>query len=823
MIARTDTRSTFSARSLFAICALIVLGLGGLVSAQVSHGGTPWSIAAQDKTSIQTEVMPAIDLNRLQLEDRIDAAEGKAFRFGEAFSVNLSMENTGTWTDLPDGSRVWRLRISCPGAYSINLIYSAFHLPAGTQFYVYSEDQKMILGSFTEENNKPHGQFATAPVKGDSCILEYDEPAGTPRKAQIQLGNVIHGYKNVFFKFEKDYGESGSCNINVACTDGDNHRDQIRSAGMLLTTTGTRFCSGSLINNTRQDKTPLFLTANHCTSSTTDYNTWVVMFNYQSATCANADGPTTQTCSGAALKAKNADSDFCLIQLNEAPPTSYNVYYSGWNRVNTAATSAVCIHHPNCDIKKISFYNTAVASSDYEPSAYLADSHWKIANWSKGTTEPGSSGSPLFDQNKRIVGQLHGGWAACNDARADFFGKLSMSWDRGTTNTTRLKDWLDPTNSGVNNLDGLDGNVAAPSMSMTSETLGGGDGDAYMVPGESLEVRMNLKNAGSAIAKTVSAALTVDNGVTVTNSPIAIGDLAAGASVDKAFAITLPATIACGQKVHFALTINYATSAGQALTYNNGFDHFVGVPESGETMNNDVESGTAGWTTLKPSGTTDWAISTAQAHSATHSWFDASDAAVKDNSLVSPAFVVPAGGVLTFWHRYDLESNYDGGVLEILPQGSTTWTDLGSAATVNGYTSTISSSYSNPLAGRRAWSGTLSTFTQVSVPLTTYVGQSVQIRFRQGCDTSTAKTGWYVDDIVVAGSSYTCPGGDPTGDVNNDGDVDSTDLSIMLNVTAGNLTPGTAPCTKPAMGDFNHSGAIDSQDVAVLLAKLCGM
>jgi hypothetical protein len=188
------------------------------------------------------------------------------------------------------------------------------------------------------------------------------------------------------------------------------------------------------------------------------------MFRYESPDCSNIDGPTTYTISGSTLLARNPDSDFLLLRLSSTPPNSYNPYYAGWNRQNVAATSGAGIHHPRGDIKKISFSNSSFTSDTYYgPPANV----WRV-NWSAGVTEPGSSGSPIFDQNMRIVGQLEGGPSACGASQLwDFYGKLSMSWDRGTTSSTRLKDWLDPDNTGAVTLNGKDYLAPAAPQNVT--------------------------------------------------------------------------------------------------------------------------------------------------------------------------------------------------------------------------------------------------------------------------------------------------------------------------------------------------------------------
>ncbi len=430
---------------------------GGSATAQISAGGTPVSFEKRLSSTIRTVMTPPIELQRLLAEDEVEKSEGMPFRFGAPFDVYYTLNNSGSWETLTNGDRVWRLRIQSPGAFSINLIYSHFYMPEGAKFFIYSEQNDMVLGAFTSQNNKPWPEFGTAPIKGESCVLEYYEPAAVAGQGIIDVSRIVHGYKDVFFAAAKDasdFGGSGSCNNNVNCAVGDDWRDQIRSVAMILTSGGFRLCSGSLVNNVREDGTPLFLTANHCLGGET---TWIFMFNYESPSCSNIDGPTTYTVSGSTKLANYSTSDFALLQLSATPPESYNVYYSGWSNLDVASTASTCIHHPDGDIKKISFDYDPVTSTDY--LATSGSTHWRIGVWDDGTTEPGSSGSPLYDQNKRVVGQLHGGYASCTSLTSDWYGKFSMSWNGGGSNPTRLSVWLDPDNTGATTLDGYDPNA----------------------------------------------------------------------------------------------------------------------------------------------------------------------------------------------------------------------------------------------------------------------------------------------------------------------------------------------------------------------------
>ena len=425
--------------------------------AQVSTPSTPKSFYIDENIPLSTVTLPSFDVDQFLIEDDNEMRSGdtKPYRFANPISVNLNMNNAGIWTELEDGSMVWMLEIESVGAFSLNIIYDIFDIPDGAEFFVYSDDVEMVLGAFTSFNHKPHGGFSTAPVKGDKIILEYNQPSNASFDGNISISTIAHDYRNVFFNEERGYGDSGSCNNNVACSVGDDWQDEIRSVAMILTSGGSRLCTGSLINNATQDLSPYFLTANHCLGGN---NSWIFMFNYESPQCSNQNGPTNMTVSGSSLLASSSTSDVALLLLNETPPQDYNVHYAGWDVSGSTPSIPVGIHHPSGDIKKISFdYDNASNSGNY----------WDVDSWDDGTTEPGSSGSPLFDgQTHRIIGQLYGGVASCTNFGYDTYGKTSVSWNLG------LSDYLDPNNTGLSYIDGIDAiDLPDPELSLSNINL----------------------------------------------------------------------------------------------------------------------------------------------------------------------------------------------------------------------------------------------------------------------------------------------------------------------------------------------------------------
>ncbi len=232
----------------------------------------------------------------------------------------------------------------------------------------------------------------------------------------------------------------------------------------MILVNGTRWYSGSLINNTSNNQTPYFLTADHCIGSLdangdTDASFYSFWWNYESSTCSqNSSDFVAESTSGATLIANNSATDFALFELTESPlDSNIDVFFNGWDRTTNPIQGGVGIHHPSGDFKKIATHNITPSPGQ----VWGSGTHWRV-NWTETTngysvTEGGSSGSPLFTSDKRIIGQLHGGSSInCSDPANDpgEYGRFHVSWD-GSSPKRRLKDWLDPLNTNQNYLDGI--------------------------------------------------------------------------------------------------------------------------------------------------------------------------------------------------------------------------------------------------------------------------------------------------------------------------------------------------------------------------------
>ncbi len=423
-------------------------------SAQISRGGLPRSsykiVSSDDVPAVQ---LPAVDVEKLLAEDAERRKAGKEFdrRFGFTFDVAFTPENSGTWKELPNGDRIWQLKVLAPGAFSINLTFHKYFLPPGADLFLVGK--KNQIGALTSDNNQQDERLGTGLIGGDELLVEYFEPLAVRGLGKLEISKATRAYKDPFSV--QGWGQSGSCNMNVNCPRGLPWQNQKRAVARIIDNGDA--CTGALVNNVLQDGKPYFLTANHCFNNAT--STWVFSFNWEAPGCNNPSTaiPETQTISGSTVKARAAASDFLLLELNSKPPASYNVFYAGWNAGKTAALNTTIIHHPSGDIKKITFDDQAPLTWGYGIGNPNDTTHWRTVNYEYGTTtEGGSSGSPLFDHNQRIVGQLHGGPASCTNIDSDYYGKFSLSWNLGTTASARLKDWLDPLNTGSIALDGMD-------------------------------------------------------------------------------------------------------------------------------------------------------------------------------------------------------------------------------------------------------------------------------------------------------------------------------------------------------------------------------
>ncbi len=395
------------------------------------------SLAAQASTI----TLQPLNIKSVHDEEVHREGKGEAPRFAvpHDYSVAPTTEKSA-WTQ--EGEMlVWKQRVSAPNSVSLNFAFESFHLPEGATLEIYATDFSSQIRPFTSQDNNTDRQLWTPVILSDDVTIEARVPAQKMAELDLVLTKINQGFRTFNQRTEK----AGSCNVDVSCSEGQGWENEINSVAV-ISTGGSTFCTGFMVNNTAQDRTPFFMTANHCRISRSNAASLVTYWNFQTATCR---GPRLRTptlfTTGSQFLAANAASDFTLVRLNQNPNEEWNVTYAGWDRSGAEAEKAIAIHHPATDEKSISFSFMPTTTTTYLRNDIPgAGTHVRVTRWDVGTTEPGSSGSPLFDQNHRVIGQLHGGYASCSSKTSDWYGRISVSWEGAGTPDTRLKDHLDP-------------------------------------------------------------------------------------------------------------------------------------------------------------------------------------------------------------------------------------------------------------------------------------------------------------------------------------------------------------------------------------------
>lgn len=409
--------------------------------------------------------LPAADVTNARRA--AESQRGFAQRFAVGLSTDLRLSE-GRWETSPE-TAVWRLRLASANAQTLNLELADLRLPPSAQLWLYDAAGTVIQGPYTAANITHDGRLWTAAVPTGEAVLELRVATAERDQAGLRVVQVNHGYRDIFKAGSED--KSGACNIDTVCPQGDAWRDEIRSVAR-ITIGGQLLCTGQLINNTRQDLVPYFITADHCKvgESGTPAESVVFYWNYVTSTCrGEPDGALDQNQSGSSFVADNERSDFTLVRLSQTPATEFGVYYAGFDVSGAAPLSGAGIHHPQGQEKRISLFDTPATQAQAQIETRTVES-WRV-NWSQGTTEQGSSGSGLWNQNHRLIGILSGGDASCsNTGGNDFYGRLDVAWTAEPQPDGQLKAHLDPDNTGANSVPGRDPTRAAQPITPPEPT-----------------------------------------------------------------------------------------------------------------------------------------------------------------------------------------------------------------------------------------------------------------------------------------------------------------------------------------------------------------
>lgn len=496
------------------VIILVIWIFSNSAFSQVSEGGLPQFIKSPDLFNLKDDIN-LVKLNYVDNMKEIERAKKisnkncehcKNKYYGKGIDVSIDLISESTQIDIEDRGKIWVMKVESQTAYGLQFYFDDFNIPKGGELFIFNENKKTVLGKYTYKNNPQNTdneiKFGTQYIEGNTIYIEYFEPYHAEFNAELNIARIIHVFRNVFDK-SGPFGNSGSCNLNVSCPEGYGWENEINSVALILAYDNDNeliaFCSGSLINNTEEDGDPLFLTANHCTLCPVNVNEWLFLFNHQTEACddngSNVSSAAIESVYGATLLSadeNSSTSDYLLLRLNTTSNVlkSFGVCYAGWSLTDDPQPPFIGIHHPSGDVKKISVVENDAISTTCYGCTFIGSgdpNHWKVI-WDKGTTEGGSSGSPLFNNNHKIIGQLHGGDASClNPDGEDWYGKLSCSWEEGD-----LGFWLDPYNTGNNCIE-----TYCPEVEEDDDENGGGysSNNCYSWGGKGMSINGSINQS----------------------------------------------------------------------------------------------------------------------------------------------------------------------------------------------------------------------------------------------------------------------------------------------------------------------------------------
>jgi hypothetical protein len=387
---------------------------------------------------------PEIDFERVLKEDKQDGRQIP--RFAVDYAVNYGIED-GIWIENEEYA-IWKITFKSQKASSMQVMFESLELPKLAEMYIYSKESKIIQGPINQEV-VTKGIYTSDVIEKSGEIQIAILCRKDDMKLNFKITRIAQGLK---LNGNRAWGSGGDCNFDVNCVIGAAWTLQRDAVGLIFEGMNG-ICSGSLINNQCQDLTPNFLTAFHCLDFNLDQtlssgeisavSNWVFRFNYQSTspTCpGNTGGPepnstTWITRSGATLRTSGSATDFALLLLNGGTiginSNETSLALAGWDRSTTTPTSGFGIHHPLADAKKISFSTGPITTTGLQNNP--GTSCWRINITGSGAFEEGSSGSPLFNQVGRIVGNANSATAGGCSPSTRFvnFGKFDMSWTAG--------------------------------------------------------------------------------------------------------------------------------------------------------------------------------------------------------------------------------------------------------------------------------------------------------------------------------------------------------------------------------------------------------
>jgi hypothetical protein len=386
------------------------------------------SSAGMKTVQIPRLVLPQISTGQLEREDDLRRKSPEFHkrrdRIGLNRAVSINTAEQGSWSRIEGGGWLWVLQITSPGARNLRVHFGTSNLSGDAKLFVFSPSAPLEVAQYATSVGPNSEGFWSTLLKGDTAQIELLMPASESKpEVSLSITQIGHTYRNAFVDEESKAGsdgDAGACNLDVACYP---EWSTLSKSVVRLVHHDSEFiysCSGVLVNNNSNDFSPFVLTANHCIDFDVIAQSTVVLYGEQNQNC-NGNvwffsyqvGPTK-------LLATNVAADTSLLQVPSA--VSGDAVWAGWSLGAVGAGIDVTgIHHPRFSYRRIAFGK----SLTYDPT--FANTH--PVRWISGITEPGSSGSPLFNAEKQILGVLSGGYSSCSVPHGiDYYGQLAAAY-----------------------------------------------------------------------------------------------------------------------------------------------------------------------------------------------------------------------------------------------------------------------------------------------------------------------------------------------------------------------------------------------------------